>query len=122
MKMIDLVEAQTIANTWTKKCFGAQATNKEVRALRLAEESIEFAQAVGVDPDKLHKLIDYIFDRPCGDASQELGGVGLTFLTAASAMDCDAGVVIELEIERVLSKSPDYFTERNQRKCDLGFK
>jgi hypothetical protein len=68
--------AQRDVMEWVKRCFGDQANDPGVRALRLAEEAIEFAQAVGVDRVKLQQLITYVYDRPAGNPAQELGGVG----------------------------------------------
>ena len=55
---------QEKVDDWVKATFGDNVQSPKERALRLAEEVVEFAQAVRVDPAQLHKLIDYVYSRP----------------------------------------------------------
>jgi hypothetical protein len=67
----------------------------------VCEEAFELAQAVGVDSEQLHVLVDYIFSRDKGSPPQELAGTMLALLAMANTL----GVVIEdvttIELERV---------------------
>jgi hypothetical protein len=98
-----------------------QATSLSQRGLRLAEEAIEACQACGTDPDKLHKLIDYVYGRPAGTIEQELGGIGVTTLALAAAAGLSAKECEISEVKRVLSKETSHFAARNQIKNDAGF-
>lgn len=108
---------------WTIECFGEEeATSIPQRALRLLEEAIECAQAAGVDLKMAHKLVDFVYDRPVGEIEQEIGGVSVTLLALAAAVGTSAEFVEQAEVERVLSKSRDIFTQRNAKKNAAGFK
>jgi hypothetical protein len=121
--MIDLDEQQDKLVAWGTACFGADhMSDKKVRALRLLEEAIEFAQAVDVDPRKCSELVDYVYSRPAGKPTQELGGVGVTWLVAASALSVSAALALETEIARISQKSPAHFAKRNQQKIEAGFR
>jgi hypothetical protein len=116
-------ESQKKLVAWGTECFGADhMTDSKVRALRLLEEAIEFAQAVGVDPRKCSELVEYVYFRPAGNPVQELGGVGVTWLVAAEAIGCTAESALEAEIDRISQKSPSHFAQRNQQKCEAGFR
>jgi NTP pyrophosphatase (non-canonical NTP hydrolase) len=113
---------QTLVDDWVLRCFGPeQRSDSQVRALRVNEEAVEFAQSVGVDKALLHQLVDYVYDRPIGVPTQELGGVGITFVAACNALDADASEVIEAELRRILSKPTEHFTNRNKQKLEAGF-
>lgn len=114
---------QAAINRWAIKCFGvAEALSLPQRGLRLAEEAIELAQAVGTDPTKLHVLIDYVYARPPGTIEQELGGVGVTVLALAAAAGVSANDCEIAETRRVLAKDPVHFAQRNTEKNLAGFK
>lgn len=113
---------QTTVANWCRDAFGAgQASSVPQRGVRLLEEAIEAAQAAGADRDMAHKLVDYIFDRPAGELSQELGGVGVTVLALAAAAGLSADQAECTEIARVLAKPLSHFAARNQTKNDAGF-
>jgi hypothetical protein len=114
---------QDEVRSWVERCFGAsQAHDARVRGLRLLEESIEFAQASGVELEKAQELARFIYSRPAGNVKQELGGVAITALAAASAHGLSFTDTLHCEHQRIMAKSPDHFTARNQAKCDAGFK
>jgi NTP pyrophosphatase (non-canonical NTP hydrolase) len=107
---------------WVAAAFGPdQAASVEQRGLRLVEEAIEAAQAVGCDKRTLHKLIEYIYGRRAGDLRQELGGVGVCVLAMCEAARLDADTVEVEEIERVLSRPLEHFAARNREKNEAGF-
>ena len=49
--------------------------NKQERNQRFLEEALELVQSLDMDRETVHKLVNYIFDRPKGEPKQELGGV-----------------------------------------------
>lgn len=112
---------QRIVFEWGCRAFGEpHMRDQKVRALRLVEEAIEYAQAVGVPYDKIQRCAFVIYDRPPGDAYQELGGVLVTTLAACAGNYFNAEEVLETEVLRVLAKSPEHFAKRNQEKIDAG--
>lgn len=107
---------------WCIKAFGAEhLMSREQRGLRLAEEAIEAAQAVGCDAGQLHRLIDHIYAKTPGNVEQELGGVGITLLALATACGLDADYAEELELKRIEGLPASYFSERNEAKNKAGF-
>ena len=113
---------QIIARDWAVAAFtAAQARSPTQRGLRHAEEAIEAAQAVGVDPAQLHALSDYIYARPPGGIARELGGSGLTLLLLADAVGMSADACERTELARVLAKPRAHFTARNDLKNSAGF-
>lgn len=116
-------DRQRSVHQWCLQAFGQdESGNPRHRALRLVEEAIEAAQAVGADPKLLHQLVDHIYAKPAGEISQELGGVGVTVLALANACGLSADECEASEVERVLAMPVAHFRARNQLKNDAGFK
>ena len=116
-------QRQTLIADWACKAFGeAEATDISQRALRLLEEAIEAFQACKGDEALALKLVKFVFARPPGWASQELGGVAVTILALAAALGVSADQEECREINRVLSKPISEFTARNERKNAAGFR
>jgi NTP pyrophosphatase (non-canonical NTP hydrolase) len=89
--------------------FGkANMDNPEERANRFFEEACEAVQAVGMSPDRCTDILRYVFNRPRGELSQELGGVMITAMTFAHAFNYDAVTLATVEINRV---------EANKDRC-----
>jgi hypothetical protein len=113
---------QKIVSDWCAAAFGVEhASSLPQRGIRLLEEAVELAQACGCAPDMAHKLIDFVFSRPVGKISQELGGVGVTLLALAAAAGHSADGEEASEVARVLAKPPSYFTARDEAKNAAGF-
>lgn len=75
--------------------------NREERAVRFVEEALELAQAIGVDRDQLHRLVDYVMNRPVGEVAQEIGGSMLTLYAVSAACGVDADAQAMKEVKRV---------------------
>jgi hypothetical protein len=113
---------QQQVHEWCAAAFGADhATSIPHRAIRMCEEAIEACQAAGGARSMVHRLVDYVFDRPAGELAQEIGGVGITLLTLAQAAGMSADAEEVREFERVLAKPLEHFRERNEAKNDAGF-
>jgi hypothetical protein len=107
---------------WGTECFGADhMADHKVRALRLLEEAIEFAQSVEAPIEQCSELVKYVYSRPAGKPHQELGGIGVTWLVAAAALGHSAAEALRAEITRISQKPPSHFAKRNQNKIDAGF-
>ena len=121
--LVMLDKWQRIVFEWGRRAFGEDhMRDKQVRALRLVEEAIEYAQACGVPEEKIGACKNLVYSRPVGAAFQELGGVLVTALAAASSQYYKAEEVLEEEILRVLSKPPEHFAKRNEEKIDAGLR
>ena len=97
-----LRERQASVTAWVRKCFTeAEAKDAPERSLRTAEEALELAQAVGVDAETLHRLVDYVFSRPVGKPEQEIAGTMVTLYAMANALGVDADAAFETELERI---------------------
>lgn len=87
---------------WVRKVFTEkEATDVPERALRLAEEALELAQACEVDAATLHRLVDYVFSRPVGAPGSEIAGTMVTVYALATALGVDAQTVLEAELLRI---------------------
>jgi NTP pyrophosphatase (non-canonical NTP hydrolase) len=110
-----------LALDWACRSFGDEHVyNGPIRALRLAEEAVELAQAYGIPKDKVIDLIGIVYSRPAGIPSQELGGVMMTTTVLAASLGHDPEMYLENELRRVLAKPVHHFAQRNQEKLDLG--
>lgn len=113
---------QNIVHNWCARAFGDNhARSIEQRGIRLAEEAIEAAQAAGCERAMVHRLVDYVFDRPVGELQQEIGGVGVTLLALGAAAAIDVDYAERKEITRVLPKPLEHFAARNDAKNAAGF-
>lgn len=110
-----------IAVDWATRSFGREHVyNFPIRALRLAEEAVELAQAYKVPKEKMLELVEVVYGRPRGNPEQEIGGVMMTTTVLAGAHGFDPDYFFEIELRRVLQKSTEFFAKRNQDKLDLG--
>jgi hypothetical protein len=81
---------QKRAQYWAKKCFGLTlATDRKERNQRFAEEAIELVQACGMTKREVLGAVAYVYNRPVGEVSQEVGGTytTLALLCAANGID-----------------------------------
>lgn len=89
-------------NPWLNACFGAEiASDKIERNHRFLEESLELVQACGCTRSEAHQLVDYVFGRPEGQPSQEVGGVMVTLAALCLAQGMDMDQAGEIELARV---------------------
>jgi NTP pyrophosphatase (non-canonical NTP hydrolase) len=110
-----------IALDWACRSFGTEHVyNFPIRALRVAEEAVELAQAYRIPKEKMLDLVEIVYSRPPGEPDQELGGVAMTAEVLAAAHGHDLNAYFEIELRRVLAKSTEHFARRNQDKIDIG--
>ena len=97
---------------WLKACFPPSvAENVTERTHRFLEEALELAQANGCTQEDAMALVKYVYSRPTGDPSQEVGGVLVTLasLCSASGINMDEAGEVELirnwdRIEKIRAK------------------
>lgn len=110
-----------IALDWAIRSFGSDHVyNFPIRALRLAEEAVELAQALEIPKQKMIELVEMVYGRPPGSLTQELGGVAMTAEILAAAQSLSLDDFFEIELRRVLSKPTADFSKRNDEKVKLG--
>lgn len=109
--------------SWAIACFGAPAArNKPERDYRFFEEATELIQARGnMTKEDAIRVIEYVFARPVGEVSQEIGGV-MTCLAAlcSTTQDVDGNEIDmmeagENELTRIWGKM-DVIREKQKQK------
>ena len=90
---------------WLVACFGRViAADTTERNHRFLEECLELVQSCGCTRDEAHQLVDYVFSRPQGEQSQELGGVMVTLAALCLAQGLSMDKAGEVELARVWQK------------------
>lgn len=70
---------QERVHAWVTECFGEHsAQDRTERAHRYLEESLELAQALGCTESEVMRMVRYVYSRPRGEATLEIGGVMVT--------------------------------------------
>lgn len=70
---------QERVSDWMGECFlPSLYSNMTERGDRLLEEVLELLQSKGYDRSRVATLVDYVYGRPPGEPSQEVGGVMVT--------------------------------------------
>lgn len=96
---------QERVSLWVRSCFGPVIARDRVeRNHRFLEEALELVQSLGCTQSEAHQLVDYVYSRWVGDATQELGGVLVTLAALCSANDFDMIEAGERELARVYTK------------------
>ena len=113
----EVLSAQRRVAAWVVEVLGEKtAQNAQERSLRTAEEVLELAQACRVSREVLHRLVDYVFERPVGDAAQEISGVLVTLYSTADALGIDADAALEAELVRV--QQPEVMEKIRRRQSE----
>lgn len=102
--MSDLVVKQSAVWKWCRATFDGIAAwdaDKE-RAYRFFEEAGELFQAMNMRKEDAYKVVDYVFSRPVGELSQEVGGVMVTLLALASQQNECVNTCLETEFARIM--------------------
>lgn len=115
------VTRQTRVGRWVRDTFGdGIAMSLTERAMRLVEEAVEAAQAVGLSQDKVLLIVGRVYNRPPGELAQELGGVGVTLLAFAEAAGLSADRLERQEVKRIHEFPADKFRTRHAEKIASG--
>jgi hypothetical protein len=95
---------QTIVGNWCRELFGAEiATNTDIRCYRFLEEAVELVQSLGCTRDRAFEVVNYVYNRPEGDASQEVGGTMITLAALCEAAGIDLEGAAWCEASRIES-------------------
>lgn len=96
---------QDRVDDWLLACFGVDiARDREERNRRFLEEALELVQACGCTNSEAHQLVDYVYGRPAGEKTQEVGGAVLTLAALCLAQGIDMQAAGETELRRVWTK------------------
>lgn len=93
---------QRLTARWQSLVFGALPIPVEVRVYRLIEEVFELAQAEGVGEEAINALVRQVYDKPPGEAAQELGGVIICLVAYAAQRGLDVEEAYWTEFERLM--------------------
>jgi hypothetical protein len=105
---------QRAAGHWVRGTFGKTTTLERMR--RLLEETIELAQVEGVSRQFVEELTHYVYGKPVGERSREVGGVGLTLLGYCDAVGLSADQCEADELARVRALPREHFRVRQNEK------
>jgi predicted metalloendopeptidase len=105
---------------WVLRSFGPGALNRDERAARLAEESVEVAQAEGVPLDAMLRIVERVYSRPVGEIGREIGGVAITLDALAENLGRSVSADAETELARVLSKPAEHWRMKHAEKVAAG--
>jgi len=95
---------QDRVHPWLLECFGPEiAADTVERNHRFLEEALELVQSCSCTQEDAHKLVDYVFNRPIGEKTQEVGGVMVTLAALCLANKLDMHTAGEVELTRILS-------------------
>lgn len=93
---------QTRIAGWMGEVFGQSVTGDvRERTVRFLEEAVELAQAVGVAKADVARVSDYVYSRPVGDPSQEVGGVLVTLAALCGETKIDLECAVTTEFNRI---------------------
>lgn len=93
---------QTKVSEWMLECFGHEISSDGVeRNHRFLEESLELTQSLGLTHSEANQLVDYVFNRPLGEPSQEVGGVMVTLAGLCQAHGLDMEINGATELARI---------------------
>ena len=96
---------QARVQPWMMACFGEEISNDRLeRGDRFLEEALELLQSGGYPKERIAALTKYVYDRPVGEPSQEVGGVAVTLAAYCLAHNLDMHEAGEAELERIWTK------------------
>lgn len=87
---------------WMTECFGEEiSADKLERGDRHLEEVLELLQSGDYPRERVSALTDYVYNRPKGEPSQEVGGVMITLAAYCLAHGLDMHDAGEVELARI---------------------
>lgn len=90
------------AASWLLRCFGDQITySRTERNQRFLEEALEVVQACGMTETEVKFAVQYVYSRPVGEPSQEVGGVMVCLAGLCLANDIDFQKAALAELARI---------------------
>lgn len=104
---------------WVLDTFGDESLrDRRIRSHRFIEECIELVQACDIPKSEVQKIVDYVYSRPKGVMTQEVGGVMVTFAAHANSFDYDPELCGMIELGRCW-KEQKAIAKKNSKKPKL---
>ncbi|WP_200922033.1 hypothetical protein [Novosphingobium sp. Leaf2] len=102
----EVVAFQLDVDRWMDACFGeAIKADQLERADRFTEEALELAQTFpAFTAERAHALVDYVFGRPVGEPTQEVGGVMVTLAALCNTAGLSISDAANTELARIWTK------------------
>jgi hypothetical protein len=114
-------DLQEDCEIWVRTRMGNHVfLSLEERVTRIVEETLELAQAEGIESSTIYRLIDRVYNRPIGKPEQEAAGVSVTLLTYAAAKEFNLGLVTINELARIKAMDPKLFFAKQTEKALQG--
>lgn len=93
---------QNDVKRWAHACFGKEiAEDKVERNHRFIEEAMELVQSLGCTREEALDVLEYTYDRPKGEPTQEVGGVMVTLAALCAANEIYMVECGEVELDRI---------------------
>jgi hypothetical protein len=99
----DGLSFQERAARYMVQACGDDPTSLEERRDRFGEEAIEVLQALGQSREQGHALVDYVHDRPVGEARAEIRAAQFTLALVGAWAGIDVAAAAEEELARFSS-------------------
>ncbi|HEX8222491.1 MAG TPA: hypothetical protein VF605_01595 [Allosphingosinicella sp.] len=97
----EVTSYQRRVEEWLEACFPPEVrADRGERTHRFLEEALELAQANECTREDAIALVEYVFGRPKGQASQEVGGVMVTLASLCSASGINMDEAGDRELHR----------------------
>lgn len=120
-EIYDRETRQTSVLRWCAETFGnGIEVTPGVRLMRFIEEATEMAQAFGLSKADVQKVVSYVYARPVGELSQEVGGVAITLMAFVESVGLSLPGCELTEIQRINAKDPERFKQRAREKGEAN--
>lgn len=73
-------------NHFIRAAWPGTDVDPQIRAYRALEEMLELCQVLGITSEKCEELVKYVYGRPVGELTQEMGGVAFTTTALFSSL------------------------------------
>lgn len=101
------VPFQERVRLWVTEAFGIKLANDtDQRTQRFLEEALELAQSAGLSEYNARQLVRYVYSRPVGELTQEVGGTMVTLAAFCSAHSVNMDDCADTELSRCWDKIP----------------
>ena len=99
---MNLDDYQKQVHDWCREAFGEYAASDQTeRQHRFLEEALELAQSLGTSREEALVLLDYVYGRPVGEPSQEVGGVMVTLAALCHPIEISIDESMTRELNRI---------------------
>jgi len=93
---------QECVGQWALRCFGRDIVmDLTERCDRFLEETLELLQSLGYNRERVPSLLNYVYNRPVGQAPQEVGGVMVTLGALCFTAGLDMHRSAKAELARI---------------------